>query len=248
MIRRLRAAFRIVRLCVSTGVLYATYRIGLLLLPAARHNAWRNKLVRLWAAAVGRAIALRPSMSGERPTGRFILVSNHLSYVDILLLAQFVDVAFIAKSEVRDWPAVGTLAASTGTIFVDRNSRRDAVRVLGEMEAALDRGLSVALFPEGTSTNGRELLPFRSSLLDIAARSGERVVPVAIRYTTAPGAPDASDSVCWWGDTEFVAHFLALLRLPYIDGHARFGEAVQSRDRKELAQLLEADVRALLAT
>lgn len=247
MLTRLRVVFRLLRLSTSTAVLYATYRIGLVLLPQARRNAWRNRMVRLWAAAVGRAIALRPSMSGERPTGRFVLVSNHLSYVDILLLAQFVDVAFIAKSEVRSWPALGTLAASTGTIFVDRSSRRDAVRVLGEMEAALDRGLSVALFPEGTSTNGSELLPFRSSLLDIAAKSGERVVPVAIRYSTAPDAPHASDSVCWWGDTEFVAHFLALLHLPYIDGHARFGAPVQSGDRKELAQRLEADVKALLA-
>jgi 1-acyl-sn-glycerol-3-phosphate acyltransferase len=131
---------------------------------------------------------------------------NHLGYLDILMLATQVDAPFVAKAEVAHWPVIGLLCRSVGTIFIDRARKRDLPRVIDEMVAALQRGRRVIFFPEGTSTSGATVLPFRSPLFEATIRTGVPVRYASLAYCTPKGAPPAHQVVCWWGDMTFIDH------------------------------------------
>ncbi len=152
---------------------------------------------------------------------------------------------FVAKREVRSWPVVGLLAASVGTIFIDRTLKRDAVRVLDALAGAIADGDGVVVFAEATSSPGEAVLPFRPALLEWAARTGHPVHHASLGYRTpAPSVP-AHLSVCWWGDMTFGRHLVALCRLPGIEATLRFGEApIAERNRKQLADRLHQAVSA----
>ena len=193
----------------------------------------------MWGRGALRILGVRVARTGTPPPAGHLVVSNHLSYLDIIVLGSLLPVVFVSKSEVRNWPFVGLVATMAGTIYVDRGRKRDALRVLAHMQAALDRGDGVVLFPEATSTNGATILPFRSSLLAGAARLGASVRWLTLSYRTPPGAPAARDRVCWWGDAGFVGHFLRLCGLRRIDCAVHFGEPpMRSGDRKELGRIL----------
>jgi 1-acyl-sn-glycerol-3-phosphate acyltransferase len=171
-----------------------------------------------------------------RPPDHALLVANHMSYVDIILIATQIDAVFVAKSEVASWPVIGHLCRAIDTIFVDRSVKRDVVRVGREIRARIDRGLGVAFFPEGTSSDGTLVLPFRSSLLEVAAREAIPVHWTAIRYRVAEGEVPAEQSVCWWGDMEFLPHLRRLLGVRSFEATIRFcDEPIASDDRKALA-------------
>jgi 1-acyl-sn-glycerol-3-phosphate acyltransferase len=193
-------------------------------------------MVRIWARFISRCMGLEATVQGEPPSGSFLLVANHVSYVDIFLLSSFVDVVFIAKSEMRHWPFIGPLASSVDTIYIDRSSRRDAVRVSSRIDAALDAGAAVALFPEGTSTDGADVLPFRSALLEGAAQREMPVHFATIRYA-APEIP-------WFGDTPLLTHAWKALQIGRVEASLRFGGAVTAASRKDLAERLREYVRA----
>jgi 1-acyl-sn-glycerol-3-phosphate acyltransferase len=216
------ALSRILRMTLVTLALYPLY----LALPARR-----AAIARRWHAAMARILGLRATIVGEPPSGAFLLVANHLGYVDVLLLGSVLECVFVAKADVRGWPLLGGLAASTGTIFIDRASRRDTLRVGAAIERALARGRAVVVFPEGTSTDGSGVLPFKSSLLDVAARDRLPVHYAKLGYSIAEAA--------WGGDEPFGAHAWRLLQQPRIEATLRFGgEAVVSDDRKALAREL----------
>lgn len=139
-------------------------------------------------------------------------VSNHLSYLDIVVLAALGPVQFVSKSEVAEWPGLGILARMNGSHFLSRSKPRDALRVSEAIEASLASGLAVMVFPEGTSSDGRHLLPFRPALFDAASRGGHPVWPMALRYFSHHA--DAKNDLCWHGDRDFVPHFWKLLGLP----------------------------------
>ncbi len=205
---------------------------------AARRARVRRALHRAWGRGTLRILGVRVACTGPPPAGGLV-TSNHLSYLDIIVLGSALPVVFVSKSEVRNWPFVGLVATMAGTIYIDRNRKRDALRVLARMQTALDRGDAVVIFPEATSTEGATILPFRSSLLAGAARNGEPVRWLTLSYRTPPGAPPARDRVCWWGDAGFVGHFLRLCGLRRIDCAVHFGERpLRSRDRKALARSL----------
>jgi 1-acyl-sn-glycerol-3-phosphate acyltransferase len=231
----LRATAGLIVIAVSTAVLYVVYTIGRLFFR--RGHAWRNHMVRAWARALARSFHMHATVHGEPPRGSFLMVSNHVTFLDILLLAQYVDVAFIAKSQVRQWPVIGKLAESVGTIFIDRSSRRDAIRVGAAIDESIRDGLSVFLFPEGKSGDGKSVLPFKSALLDGAARTGLPVYYAAIRY--------ALDEVAWPGDEAFTTLAWSLLKLPRIEVTLHFGGCVIAHDRKELAEGLWGEVGSL---
>ncbi|MEY3981417.1 MAG: hypothetical protein RLZZ281_286 [Pseudomonadota bacterium] len=151
----------------------------------------RNHLKRSWSrwviAAAGLRLVSRPGTmhAPSRPT---MIVMNHVSWLDIIVLNAVMPVTFVAKSEIRGWPLVGLLAARTGTIFIERGSRHAVRRVNHEIVHRIDRGEVVAFFPEGTTSDGRQVLPFHASLFAMAVpnsehqRSGAVVVPMAILY------------------------------------------------------------------
>jgi lyso-ornithine lipid O-acyltransferase len=154
---------------------------------------------------------------------------------------------FVAKREVASWPVFGRLARRSGTVFVDRTRPRDCARVVLEMRRALASGRRVVLFPEGTSSGGAQVLPFRSPLLEAAL--GFPVAAAAVAYSLQPGDGDPAEEVCYWRDMSFGPHLLRLLSLRRIHARLAFGPpAVRpAADRKALARLLQGEVASLHA-
>lgn len=236
---------RALALVLVTGVFWAVYALRRAALrdPLARVR-WRNRMTQCWARACLGVLGVRVRVEGTPPTG-CLLVSNHLGYLDIPVLASQVPTIFVSKAEVANWPLMGSVARSGGTIFVRREQKRQLVETATRIAEELQLGSSVVLFPEGTSSGGEQVLPFRASLLDPAARGGLPVAYAALRYLSPKGFPPASEAICWWRDMPFGSHVLGLLRLPTIRAEIRFGaDPLVGRDRKDLAQRLWEAIRA----
>ncbi len=166
-----------------------------------------------------------------------LLVSNHLSYLDILAICATAPAVFVSKADVRRWPVFGWLASLGGTIFIERERRSHVGAVNREIESALDEGVLVVVFPEGTSSDGGTVLPFRSSLLEPALRGAHEISVGWIHYELADG--DAGREVCYWGDHTFFPHLLNLLGKKSVHATLRFGKFQRTTDdRKELANQL----------
>ena len=240
-LRPLRIAARAAGLIAVTITLSPVHALGLGLTagrPRAR-GRWRGRFLRLWSRAFLRVLGVRVAWRGPAPEPPFLLVANHLSYLDILVLASRLPTTFVAKSEVAGWPVLGPLCSSFGTLFVDRSRKGDLPRLLGRLEEALSAGCGVVFFPEGTSSAGAGVLPFRSPLLALPAASGHPVHAAALAYRTSPPEAPAHLSVCWWGDMPFGAHLVPLLGLPRIEAEvAVAAEPLVDSDRKALALAL----------
>jgi 1-acyl-sn-glycerol-3-phosphate acyltransferase len=184
-------------------------------------------------------------VEGRAPEPPFVLVSNHLSYLDILVLGTELRCVFVAKAEIDRWPVFGALCRSVATIFIDRRAKRELHRILAEMETTLAAGQGIVIFPEGTSSAGHDVLAFRSPLLDLPVRLGRPVHWATLGYRVPPGAPPAHLVVAWWADMPFGPHVRALLRLEWIEATLRLGGApIAAEDRKHLAERLRAEVVA----
>ncbi len=237
----IRAIFRTVFVVALTFASYGGVVLARLLgLVSKRFGLWlRNRFFRLWGRGLCWGFGMRRRLEGVPPQGQFFLIANHVSYVDIVLLASYVDIAFVAKSDLRHWPALGRIFEAADTIFIDRSRKRDVVRVMNLVGKEIDRGLGVLVFPEGTSGKGDEILPFKPSLLEFACTRDLPVHWATLHYETPPGEPPASRSVCWWGDEGFFPHFKRLIVLPSFEGTLRFGAVpVAHGNRKELAEAL----------
>jgi 1-acyl-sn-glycerol-3-phosphate acyltransferase len=216
----------------------------LILVAPRRQLAIRNAAFRWWGRVMCRIMGLRVEVEGETPTGRFFLVANHVSYVDVILLASQVPAAFVAKISLARWPLLGWMFLAADTIFIDRARKRDLLRVLDRVRGCLKRDLGVLIFPEGTSGKGEEIMRFKSPLLQLATEERQPVHYVTLTYR-APGRRPAHEVVCWWNDTPFLYHLLRLLGLPYFEATVRFGrEPVLAGDRKALAEELRSAMTA----
>jgi 1-acyl-sn-glycerol-3-phosphate acyltransferase len=201
---------------------------------------WRTRIFRRWSRGVARLLGMRAEVHGTPPRTPFVLVSNHLSYVDVILLGGQLSCVFVAKAEVDRWPLVGALCRSVDTVFIDRKTKRDIPRVTQRLQDILADGRGVVLFPEGTSTKGEGVLRFRPGLLAEAARSGRSVSYASLSYKTPPGSRPARLAVCWWGDMPFPRHLIRLLGLPGFEASLTFGEEpIRETDRKLLATRLQ---------
>lgn len=243
--RSLRAIWR---LCALAALTSGT----VLLLLLVRALGWlaprladrlERRASRSWARALAWILGLRVRFEGAPPSGRYLLIANHLSYMDVVTLMCVVDARFLSKAEVAGWPLIGPVARFAGTLFVDRTRRTDLPRVIGEIDRSLAAGRGVAFFPEGTSTAGFEVLPFRPSLFEVAARGELEVACAALHYQTPAHEPPAEWSVCWWGDAGFLEHFWPLLGLSRYEAVVSFSEArLWNADRKQLAEEAHAEV------
>jgi len=243
---RLLAGARLGALLTSGLIWGGGWVIGSILLWPARRQV-RRWIFGSWARIVTRVLGVRIRAEGAAPPRPFFLVSNHLSYLDVVVYAALGPARFVAKREVRDWPGVGFLAWAMATIFVDRRSGRDARRALDALAGAVAEGDGVILFAEATSTAGREVRPFRPALLEWAAQAAYPVHFASLSYRTPPHGPGADQAVCWWGDMTFGPHLLELCRLPWIEATVRFGgEPIEDTDRKRLAERLHRAVSAHL--
>ena len=239
--RQLRVAIRIPAATLVAMVHVLALLLGSPLLfafPRLRAR-WRMFIFRSWSLCVLPIFGVKVKVEGSPPEPPFLLVTNHLSYLDIPVIGSQAGAIFVAKSEISSWPGVGLMCRSVNTIFVDRNLRRDLPRVMGEIDRELADGMGVVLFAEGTSSKGATILPFRPSLLESAARSDIPVSFATLSYHTPEGEPPAHLAVCWWGGMDFSPHALELAKLPRIHARLTFGsERIHDLDRKVLAKRL----------
>lgn len=176
------------------------------------------------------AIELKVNYTGSEVTGG-LLVANHLSYLDVLLLAARQPVTFVAKKEVRSWPVLGWFGIMAGTLFIDRSRRSSVMELRPLMGSLLAAGGAVVLFPEGTSSSGRFVLSFKRGLIQPAIDTQAMVTPVGLHYAALRGSVERD--VCFWGDMNFAPHFLRLLLCESVRGAACYGVAIRpGGDRK----------------
>ena len=229
-----RAAGKLVWFLIECGVMAIKYFFTVAFVPAKSRRLARARWLHRACQQHIKIYNCDYRAIGPVPTSG-LLVANHLSYLDILVIGSITPTIFVSKSEVRNWPVIGWLTALAGTVFIER-ARRTHVGVINkEIESALVDGALVVIFPEGTSTNSEEVLPFRSSLLEPAAGSNHPISIGYLHYELEGG--DARNEVCYWGDHTFFPHAVNLLGKPRrIHATMRFGTFQRTTDdRKELA-------------
>lgn len=192
--------------------------------------AWLQR----WARRFFAVFNARLEVAGDPPAGG-LCVANHLSYVDILAFGSVTPAVFVSKDDVRDWPVFGALARIGGTLFVERERRSNVADVGAQMVNVLAGGLPLMLFPEGTSSGGDAVLPFKSSLFEPAARRGLKVTPACVAYSRLDGS--RADEVPYWADMTLVPHILNLFGCEGFVAHVTYGEPLPvMNDRKELCR------------
>jgi 1-acyl-sn-glycerol-3-phosphate acyltransferase len=204
---------------------FARYGVELLVKQPATREARADWLHRFCAAAL-KGLKIDVGMVGSFPE-RGAVISNHLSYVDIVVFAAAHPCVFVSKAEVASVPVLGWMTTMSGTVYVARGHGGSARRARQEMQAAVDAGLPVVFFPEGTTTNGSGLLKFHSGLLAQAMESGAPITAAHIQYSlTEDNGPDVSvsDDVCWWGDAKMLPHLFKLLGLRGVRAELKFAE------------------------
>ena len=173
------------------------------------------------------------SSEGPLPT-EGLLVCNHLSYLDILVIAALTPAVFVSKSEVRSWPIFGFCAALGGTLFIERARRMHVGPINDGIKQVMDAGALVVVFPEGTSTNGDVVLPFRSPLLEPVTQGSHPISVAWLHYELDGGDP--RNEVCYWGDHSFFPHAVNLLSKKAVRAKIRFAPFKRTTDdRKKLA-------------
>jgi 1-acyl-sn-glycerol-3-phosphate acyltransferase len=166
--------------------------VVLLLFPHLDREAREARIGR-WSAKMFRRLGIRLAIEGAFRPGAKLLVANHVSWLDILAVhAACPEARFVSKAEVRHWPLVNRLVDAARTLYLQRERTRDALRVVHEMAAAMQAGDTVAVFPEGTTGDGRELLPFHANLLQAAISTATPVQPLALRFSDATCAFSAA--------------------------------------------------------
>jgi 1-acyl-sn-glycerol-3-phosphate acyltransferase len=180
-------------------------------------------------------------VDGQPPT-HGLVVCNHLSYIDILVLSAAMPCFFVAKIEIGGWPFFGKAARCGGTIFVDRSSLASALSVAEQMTERLQLPIPipVLLFPEGTSTDGSEVIRFHSRLIDPATSLRVPITTAAVRYAVADGTPEIE--LCWYGDETFVNHLWKVLGVGGFEADVRFGESRVYTDRRIAADETRAEI------
>ncbi len=212
--------------------------VVMLLFPWLSHKTririekrWHNKAIGIFNVRV----RLKGEISDlEAPN--VMLVANHVSWLDIYVLNAIRPVRFVSKMEVRSWPLVGWLAKRTGTLFIDRTKRHDTARVNQEVSTVLTNGGCVAIFPEGTTTDGREVRKFHSSLLEPAVQSQSRVWPAAIRYIHEDGSLNTAPAYI---DDITIGQSLAMIlsqKVIHVEVEVLAPIAVLGKTRRDLAR------------
>ena len=236
-------AFRLVWTLLTAGLAYLfviklTGRAG----SIAARAAWLQRTSQRLLQVLG----IDARYVGNPPS-EGVLVSNHISYLDIMVHSARHPLVFISKAEVAQWPGIGLLTQFAGTLFIRRDLRSDVLRVAAEMPLVLEAGVVLAFFPEGTSTGGNSLLPFRTPLLAPLVKHGWQVTPAFLHYALEPGEGSVEDDVAYYRpETVFGTHLLKLLGKRRIFASVTYGNPQEpGSDRKELASRLHAQICAL---
>ena len=218
----------------------------------------RGRIAMAYYAFLCRLLGIRVRVVGKPVLDRpALMVGNHTSWADILVIGSAAPVAFVAKSEVRRWPVIGLIAQLQRTVFVDRQRRQQTGNAITDMVQRLADNVPVVLFAEGTSSDGNRVLPFRSALIGAVRDAGNHdglkgrlvIQPLSVCYTGVQGLPLGRQHrylTAWYGDLDLMPHLSALVRRGAIDAVVTFGEPVAADaepDRKALTRRLEQAVR-----
>jgi 1-acyl-sn-glycerol-3-phosphate acyltransferase len=241
----MRAAYQLLRLLghLLTGALTI-----LLLFPHLNAEE-RARRVTVWAGRLVGLAGVRVVMRGRPPAVRgegALIVANHVSWLDIHVLHSLLFTRFISKAEIKRWPLIGWLAEMTGTLFLERTKKSDAARINQVMAEHLRAGECLALFPEGTTTDGNEVKPFYASLFNPALAAEAQVWPVLIRYLDRSGQPTLA--AAYHDDTTLAQSVLRVLRSGGIQAEVTFLPPISATGghRRELAQTAETAIRDAL--
>lgn len=197
----------------------------------------RDAHVQVWARDMLRILGIPLKVEGSPPLrGPVLLVANHISWLDILVMHAARHCRFVSKADVKHWPLIGTLATGGGTLYIERTKRRDAMRVVHHMAASLKAGDVVAVFPEGTTGDGRELLPFHGNLVQAAISAGVPVQPVGLRFIDRQTHADSRGPLYLDDDTLVGSLWRTLAGPPFV-ARVRFGamQMPEGRDRRQWA-------------
>jgi 1-acyl-sn-glycerol-3-phosphate acyltransferase len=191
----------------------------------------KNKRIEAWAGALLAKLAIKLVVKGTPPSvGPMLLVSNHVSWLDILVMHASKHCRFVSKADVKYWPVLGALATGAGTLYIERESRRDAMRVVHHMCEALQNGDILAVFPEGTTGNGVDLLPFHANLLQAPIVCHAPVQPLALQYLD-PQTSQISQAVSYVGDESLLESLWGTLKSKGVTALVTYGEPQSSNDR-----------------
>ena len=241
--RRLRGVLRLVR-----AVVHGLHGLAIVLVVFPRLDvAARCERIRWWSLKMLRVLGIGHAVDGVAPIAGGLLVANHVSWLDIMAVHVVVPEArFVSKADVKAWPLVARLVDAGGTLYLERERKRDALRVVHAVAASLAAGHTVAIFPEGTTSTGHGLLPFHANLLQAAVTTATPVQPIALRYADATHA--VSEAVEFVGRTTMLQSLWGtacgdgvVVRLTFLP--ARDAQTV---DRRDLAAQLRADIAAAL--
>jgi 1-acyl-sn-glycerol-3-phosphate acyltransferase len=203
----------------------------------------RIEVLHRWSQATLPRMGIRVQVTGS-PAGAGLIASNHLSYLDILVYSAIAPCAFVAKREVRAWPAVGWIATLAGTIYVDRSRRSQTHTIQPEIQSALGHGLRLFLFPEGTSSDGSRVLPFHSSLFQPAVDLQVPVSAASIEYAISDGVAGAE--ACYFGTMKLFPHLVNLLGKHSVLARVNFSSnSFLFADRKQASLKMHKEVERL---
>lgn len=189
-----------------------------------------------WGHGIALIWGMRIDVKGPRPPHPFYLVCNHMSYTDVIVLCAVCPAWFVSKAEISSWPGVGALTRMALTLFINRENRRDVARINTMIADLVRHGGSVMFFPEGTTSDGSTIAPFKPSLLQPAVDLDIPVHVAVLSYTTPENSPPPEDRIIWINDAPFAPHATRLLSSRGFTAHLRFAsKPVQAPDRKHLS-------------
>lgn len=213
----------------------------------------RQQRIGEWSRQALQLLGVHLRVLGQPPEhGPVLVVCNHLSWLDILVLNASWPCRFVSKADVRHWPVMGHLVAGSGTLFIERDKRRDALRVVHQMSERLREGDVLAVFPEGTTGDGQGVLPFHANLLQAAVSVDSPVIPAGVAYHQGDGQTPADaaprhPAPLYTGDTSLVASLWRTACAQDVQATLQWGEAeqAQGRDRRTWADALRREVARL---
>ncbi|HDR51021.1 MAG TPA: 1-acyl-sn-glycerol-3-phosphate acyltransferase [Mariniphaga anaerophila] len=186
----------------------------------------QNWSMRMWGKSILFVCGIKITRNEIPENSNFILMPNHRSYLDIFIVAALTPAVFVAKAELKKWPFLKTGARLTNTIFVSRSELQSLISTMNKIKASVNRGIPVALFPEGTSYKGPLTKPFKNGSFKIAADSGIPVIPMAIHFE--------NENDAWVDDDTFVGHFFRQMSKPVTRVTIRYGKPLTNNDYKML--------------
>jgi 1-acyl-sn-glycerol-3-phosphate acyltransferase len=243
---------KLVALVSLWGVFFAVVALVHLCITVLRlPNRWKivSRITRNFTVLLTALLNIRIAVVGNDGSvkrGGFVIISNHVSYVDGIVLGSIFPIVFVSKNEVKSWPIIGQWSRLCGTIFINRQRKEKVPCMVEEMTRKLKQKANILLFPEGTSTNGERILPFQTAPLAAPLRSRSVIVPVTLAYKNIEEKPVTvanRDLIYWYGDMDFLPHFWRLMSLRSIEAVVTIRPSIEcvhyqnnSSGRKKLAE------------